>query len=119
MVIATYTAAIALAIAMAVAALADHLKWPPPMKSVDKGIVTESMLPVLTAVKTVGALGLVVGLFVPWISIAAATGCVLYFVLAIGAHLRKRDWDILPASGYLVLSVATLVLFWLAVRVSV
>ena len=55
-------------------------------------------------------MGIIVGLFVPWIGIAAAAGCVLYFVLAIGAHLRMRDWDVLPAIGYLLLSVVTLVL---------
>jgi DoxX-like family len=114
MTIATTATAIALAVAMSIAALADALKWPPPMKSVRKGIVTESVLPVLTAVKSVGALGIIVGLFAPWIGIAAAAGGVLYFILAIGAHLRKRDWDVLPALGYLALSAATLVLFCLA-----
>jgi asparagine N-glycosylation enzyme membrane subunit Stt3 len=111
MIIATYVVAISLAAAMAIAALADVRKWPPPMKSVRKGIVKESTLPFLTAVKSVGALGIVVGLFVHWAGIAAAVGCVVYFVLAIGAHLRKRDWDVLPATGYLALSVAALVLF--------
>jgi hypothetical protein len=113
MMIASHVVAIALAVGMAIAALADVRKWPPPMKSVRKGIVKESTLPFLTAVKSTGAVGIIVGLFVPWVGVAAAAGCVLYFVLAIGAHLRVRDWDILPAIGYLVLSVATLVLFCL------
>ena len=74
MTIATTTTAIVLAIAMSIAAAADALKLPPPMKSVSKGIVKETTLPILTTVKAAAAVGIIIGLFVPWIGVAAVIG---------------------------------------------
>lgn len=39
-----------------------------------------------------GALGLLAGFVVPLLGIAAAGGLVLYFLCALGVHLRKRDF---------------------------
>ena len=56
-----------------------------------------------------GFLGLLVGVAVPAVGIVAATGFVLFFVLAIGAHLRAGDRSLgRPAVG-LALASATLV----------
>lgn len=55
------------------------------------------------------ALGLLAGLVVPVLGIAAATGLVLYFIAAIIAHLRVGDHGLGPAVGSLVLTTATLV----------
>jgi hypothetical protein len=46
----------------------------------------------LGTAEAAGALGLVLGLAVPWIGIAAAIGVVLYFVGAVITHLRARDF---------------------------
>ncbi|MFM8997753.1 MAG: DoxX family protein [Candidatus Limnocylindrus sp.] len=56
------------------------------------------------------ATGLIVGLTVDKIGTAAAVGLSIYFVLAVGAHIRVRDRlkGILPAIGMLAISVATL-----------
>ena len=57
------------------------------------------------------AAGIVVGLWWPPIGIAAASGAVIYFLVAVAAHLRVGDWNGLTApTPFLVMSVATLVL---------
>jgi hypothetical protein len=53
---------------------------------------------------------LIVGLTVVKIGTAAAVGLSIYFVLAVGAHIRVKDRlkGILPAIGMLAISAATL-----------
>jgi uncharacterized membrane protein YphA (DoxX/SURF4 family) len=68
-------------------------------------------LPLLAACEIAGAVGLVLGLWYPPLGIAAAIGVVLYFVGAIGAHLRKNDFKGLPSpSVMLAVGAAALVL---------
>ncbi|MFG3510308.1 DoxX family protein [Streptomyces sp. NPDC047821] len=57
-----------------------------------------------------GALGLLVGLAVPVVGTAAGAGLILYFLAAVGAHLRVGDRRVGGAVGGLALSVAVLVL---------
>ncbi len=56
-----------------------------------------------------GALGLLIGFVVPVLGTAAAIGLVLYFICALGAHLRARDAGIGGALSFLVLAVAALI----------
>lgn len=56
-----------------------------------------------------GAAGLVTGFAVPAVGAAAATGLTLYFVCAIGAHLRARDTGFGAAAFFLVLAVSALI----------
>ncbi|MEU6137896.1 DoxX family protein [Nocardioides sp. NPDC047086] len=56
-----------------------------------------------------GFLGLLVGPAVPAVGIVAAAGFVVFFVLAVGAHLRVGDRSLGRATGGLVLALATLV----------
>lgn len=70
--------------------------------------VPGSWLPRLAALRTAGALGLVVGLVVPPVGAAAAVGVVLYFVGAIITHLRARWYDVSYPSVYLLLAAASL-----------
>jgi hypothetical protein len=49
------------------------------------------LYPFLAACEIAGAAGLIIGLWWGSLGVAAATGIVLYFIGAIGAHLRKRD----------------------------
>ncbi len=59
------------------------------------------------ALELVGAAGLLVGLWVPAIGIAAAVGLALLMAGAIGAHLRVSDArNVGPAALLLVLAVA-------------
>jgi DoxX-like protein len=56
-----------------------------------------------------GALGLLAGLAVPVLGEAAAIGLVVYFICAVGAHLRARDPAVGGAISFLVLVAAALV----------
>ena len=56
-----------------------------------------------------GALGLMIGLAVPPIGIAAAGGLVAYFICALSTHIRARDGNVGGAITFLLLAVATLV----------
>jgi hypothetical protein len=56
-----------------------------------------------------GFIGLLVGVAVPAVGIVAAAGFVVYFVLAVGAHLRVGDRSLGRAAGGLALALATLV----------
>jgi hypothetical protein len=65
---------------------------------------------VFTPIKLAAAVGLLVGAWVPEIGLAACIGLILYFVLAIGAHIRARDFGrnlFVNAIGMLVLTVGT------------
>jgi DoxX-like family len=53
--------------------------------------VPESWLNGLAALLLVAAAGLVVGIWWPIAGIAAAVGLVVYFVLAVGFHIRAND----------------------------
>ncbi|GFG65361.1 membrane protein [Mycobacterium kubicae] len=74
--------------------------------------VSRSWLPTLAMLKFAGAGGLIVGLLgLRYIGIAAATGLVLYFIGAVIVHVRARVFsNIAFPGGYLVLSIASLVL---------
>lgn len=70
----------------------------------------DSWLPRLASLKAAGAVGLVVGLWVPFIGAAAAVGVFLYFVGAVYYHLRVKDYEIAPPAVFVVLAAAALVL---------
>ncbi|HEU4582716.1 MAG TPA: DoxX family protein [Polyangiaceae bacterium] len=57
---------------------------------------------------TLGALGLLAGIWVPVLGEAAATGLIFYFVCALGAHVRARDAHVGGAVSFLLLAVAAL-----------
>jgi hypothetical protein len=92
--------------------VAAILHWKEILPGMVKAGVPESWLtfPIGT-LKTAGALGLLVGLAVPLIGIAAAIGLVLFFVCAIYTHVRAHDYSSQfgLAQGFLALNVATLV----------
>jgi hypothetical protein len=69
------------------------------------------LFPVLAALELAGAAGILIGLWLAPLGVAAAAGLVLYFVGAFGGHLRVGDtkglaMPIVP----LVLAIAVLVL---------
>jgi hypothetical protein len=73
--------------------------------------VPHSWLQSLGAAKALGALGLLVGIVIPPVGLAAAVGLTLYFVGALGTVLRARVYADFPyPGGYLLLAVASLVL---------
>jgi DoxX-like family len=71
------------------AALAHFPPIMPPMAAA--GVPVSWLRFPIGTLKTLGALGLVVGLWLPAIGIAAAAGLVLFFVCAVYTHVLARD----------------------------
>jgi hypothetical protein len=55
-----------------------------------------------------GAVGLLIGFAVPLVGQLAAGGLMLYFLGALGAHLRVRDHRLVPWAIFFALAVAAL-----------
>jgi uncharacterized membrane protein YphA (DoxX/SURF4 family) len=71
--------------------------------------------PHLAACEFAGALGLVLGIWWPFLGKAAGVGLVVYFVGAVVSHVRVGDVNgIGPASFMLIISIAAVVLRVLA-----
>jgi hypothetical protein len=89
------------------------LRLKPILPAMARAGVPESWLvfPIGT-LKLAGAAGLLAGLFVPWLGVAAAVGLVLFFVCALYTHVRATDYSgqFGLAIGFLALNVATLAL---------
>ena len=75
-----------------------------------KAGVPESWITMLGILKTAGAVGLLIGIGVPLIGMAAAIGLILFFVGAIITHLRAHDYSFGLAVVFLMLAIAALVL---------
>ncbi|WP_328925640.1 DoxX family protein [Streptomyces sp. NBC_00190] len=78
--------------------------------SMRKVQVPDSWLPRLAALKAAGAIGLVAGLWVTPLGVAAAIGVTLYFAGAVIAHLRAKDYELAPAAVLTAVSAAALAL---------
>ena len=91
-----YAAALNFVGAESVKAIADRLR------------VSRTWIAPLGTLLASGAVGLLIGLVVPALGIAAASGLVLYFICAVTAHLRVRDRQIGGAVFFLLLAVASL-----------
>lgn len=74
----------------------------------DRVQVSRTWMVPFGALLACGALGLLIGFEAPVVGAAAATGLVLYFVCALGAHLRAGDPKIAGAICFLLLAVAAL-----------
>ncbi|MGW0733119.1 DoxX family protein [Streptomyces sp. NPDC002851] len=79
-----------------------------PKAQAQKLGVPGSWTPVLGTLLVTGALGLLAGIAVPLIGTLAAIGLVLYFVGALYAHVRVRDYDFTFWSVFFVTVVAAL-----------
>ena len=67
--------------------------------------VSESWITTLGILKAAGALGLLIGIGVPAVGIAAAAGLVLFFIAAIITHLRGHDYSFGLAVVFLLLAI--------------
>lgn len=88
----------------------DFIRYKQILVNMARVGVPESWLTTLGILKAAGALGLLVGIGVPLIGIAAAIGLILFFIAAIITHLRGRDYSFGLAVVFLLVAVATLVL---------
>jgi uncharacterized membrane protein YphA (DoxX/SURF4 family) len=100
-----------LALLLAASGQAKLAKNPAVMQSMTTVGVPEDRVWLLSIAEIAGAAGLVVGLFWWPIGVAAALGVVLYFVGAVGAHIRVKDTaNLIVPAVILVVAVAALAL---------
>ena len=78
-------------------------RWLPSRKSLDDLGVPESVRPVLPVVKAAAAVGLLSVTWFPALARLTTAMLTLYFVLAVGAHVRARDKIVnaVPAASFL------------------
>jgi hypothetical protein len=89
------------------------VRFRPIVPGITNAGVPESWLTRLGALKTAGAVGLLLGLLgVPLVGTAAAVGLGLFFVCAVYTHVLARDYSpqFRLAIGFLLLAVAVLLL---------
>ena len=53
--------------------------------------VKDSQLPILAGLEIAGALGLLIGIWIPLLGLAASIGLALYLLSAVVAHVRAKD----------------------------
>ncbi|MFI9155648.1 DoxX family protein [Streptomyces sp. NPDC053367] len=95
-----------LAFACTASAFLTFTRNPQVVSSMTKVGVPDSWLPWLATAKAAGAAGLLVGLAVPALGVAAAVGLVLYFAGAVISHLRVKDYNVAPVVVLTLLAVA-------------
>ena len=88
----------------------DFIRFKQILVNMAKVGVSESWITILGILKAAGAVGLLVGIAVPLIGVAAAIGLVLFFIGAIITHRRAGDSSFGLAVIFLLLAVAALVL---------
>ena len=88
----------------------DFLRHEFVLQNMARVRVKRSWLYPLGTLKLAGAVGLLVGIAVPALGVAAAIGLVLFFIGAIVTHVRAQDYSSIPFPGsVLLLAVASLV----------
>ena len=88
----------------------DFIRFKQILVNMAKVGVPESWITMLGTLKVAGAVGLLVGIGVPPIGVAAAIGLILFFIAAITTHLRARDYSFGLAVVFLLLAGTALVL---------
>ncbi|MBZ9595789.1 DoxX family protein [Streptomyces erythrochromogenes] len=103
-----------LALALAASAAFSLQRNEQIVASMRKVQVPDSWLPRLAALKAAGAIGLIAGLWITPLGVAAAVGVTLYFIGAVISHLRVRDYELAPAAVLTLVAAAALTLRALA-----
>ena len=98
------------AAANAFAATVDFIRPQWLLSNMARARVPQSWLFSLGALKAAGALGLLAGIALPPLGVAASVGLVLFFIGAIVTHFRARYWNIAAPVTFLLLAVGSLVL---------
>ncbi|MEU5147438.1 DoxX family protein [Streptomyces yangpuensis] len=103
-----------LALALAASAAFSLQRNEQIVASMRKVQVPDSWLPRLAALKAAGAIGLIAGLWITPLGVAAAVGVTLYFIGAVISHLRVKDYELAPAAVLTLVAAAALTLRILA-----
>lgn len=99
-----------LALALVSSAIGKLVRAAPVIENLSRAGVTERMYPGLAAVEVIGGCGLLLGIWLPWMGIAAAIGVILYFIGAVGFHIHAKDPNATPAVALGLFGAAALVL---------
>lgn len=110
MFVATVVVTVALAAILTVSARGKLVRDPAQLKTMSRVGFPEDKLWLLATAEAAGAAGMAIGLFWWPLGIAAASGVAAYFLGAIGAHLRARDWQAAAPAVLLAAGVAALAL---------
>jgi hypothetical protein len=111
--IAAVIASVILALAMLASGVMKVLRAPRIVTMMGAVGVTPRQLPALGVLQIAATLGLIAGIWVPALAIAAAIGLILYFAGAIIAHVRAHDPASQGAILFLALAAVTLALLLL------
>jgi hypothetical protein len=106
----TYLVITALTIAaVSYAAYLNFTAHPMVIEVAERTQTSPALMRPFGAIFIAAAVGLAAGFKIPVIGTAAATGLVLYFICAVLAHMRVRDYRGIPnAAMFLALAAATL-----------
>jgi DoxX-like family len=96
--------------ANAFSATLDFIRFKQILVNMARVGVSESWLTTFGVLKAAGAIGLLVGIGLPPVGVAAAGGLVLFFLAAITVHLRAHDYSFGLAVVFLLLATAALAL---------
>lgn len=110
MFVVTVVVSVVVALAAIGSAVAKLTKQPKILEQMTHLGVPVGWLPRLAAAEIAGGVGVLVGLAVPALGIAAAIGLIAYFVGAVVTHVRAKDSEIAPAAALAVVAAAALVL---------
>ncbi|HEY6470416.1 MAG TPA: DoxX family protein [Candidatus Dormibacteraeota bacterium] len=101
---------IALAGFLVLSTAADFGRYHRVLTAMSRAGVPQSWLPTLGALKGAAAVGLLVGIVVPALGIAAGAGTIVFFLGAIATHLRAHWYSFGAPATFLTLGVAALTL---------
>lgn len=95
----------ALAAVQAGDAVACAIPIAPIEKAFDDVRLSQELRPVIPVVKAASAIGLLSVYRFPWLARLTTFMLTVYFVLAVGSHVRAKDWSpgLLAASSFLAL----------------
>jgi hypothetical protein len=91
-------------------ALCDFVRYKQVSIAMAKAGVPETWMTSLGILKAAGALGLLAGIAVQPVGVAAAIGLTLFFITAIVIHIRAHDYSLGPAILFLSLAISALAL---------
>ena len=93
-------------------AVADWMKVPKLVETVERLNVPKQLIPLLPICKTLGATGLLIGLKSKPLGIVAGLALIAYFICAVGFHVKAKDpmSETAPAALFGVLALAAVIL---------
>ena len=109
MFVVTVIVSVLLALAAIGSAIGKLTKQPKVVEMLTGLGVPLGWFPRLAAAELAGGVGLLVGLAVAGIGIAAAIGLIAYFVGAVATHVRAKNKQIAPPAALAVLAIVALI----------